>query len=320
MSNVVLLTNPINERARSRLAEEAEVRVASATDETSLIREVSQVHGLIVRAPISASVLAAGTSLRVVARHGVGLDYIPVAVATAMGIPVTFTPDANTESVAEHVVGMMIALAHNILQGDRAVRGADWERRHKLIGVDLANRTLGVIGFGRIGSRVGEICRQAFAMRILAYDPGVPEDRIRSAGAEPVSLDQLLSEGDFITVHCSLTEQSCGLIGQAAFSRMKRGAFFINAARGGIIDSAALCSAVKSGLVRSAALDVFSKEPPDTADPLLGMEQVLLTPHSAAHTEEALTRMGLDAVEDVLRILRGERPRYCANPEVFGQN
>lgn len=319
MPKVVLLTNAIHERASARLAEEVEVRVASATDEAALVREIEGVHGLIVRAPITATVLAAGTSLQVVARHGVGLDFIPVAAATTRGLPVTFTPDANTESVAEHVVGAMIALAHQFRQGDQAVRSGDWERRHKIIGIDLLKRTVGVIGFGRIGSRVGAICRQAFAMRILAYDPAVPEGELRAAGAEPVPLDRLLAEADFVTVHCPLTEKTRGLIGQEAFARMKPGAFFVNAARGGIVDGAALQAAIQRGQVRGAALDVFPKEPPDPADPLLGMAQVLLTPHSAAHTQEALMRMGLDAVEDVLRVLRGERPRYCANPEVFGR-
>lgn len=318
MSNIVLLTNRIHERAFKRLAEEAEVRVASGADEATLVREIQGIHGLIVRAPITPAVLHAGASLKVVARHGVGLDFIPVAVATARGIPVTFTPDANTESVAEHVVGAMIALAHHLLPGDRAVRSGDWERRHKLIGVDLFRRTLGVVGFGRIGSRVGEICRQAFSMRVLAYDPVVSEETMRATGAEPATLDVVLAEADFVTVHTPLNERTRGLIGQDAFARMKPGAYFINAARGGIADPVALQTALGSGRIRAAALDVFPKEPPDAADPILGMDQVLLTPHSAAHTEEAMMRMGMDAAEDVLRVLRGERPRYCANPEVLG--
>ncbi len=319
MSKVVLLTNRMHERASARLAQEVEVRVASGVDEATLVGEIQGIQGLIVRAPITPAVLNAGTALQVVARHGVGLDFIPVAVATARGIPVTFTPDANTESVAEHVVGAMIALAHHFLTGDRAVRTSDWERRHKLIGVDLLRRTVGVVGFGRIGSRVGEICRQAFSMRVLAYDPVVLAEAMRAHGAEPATLDNLLAEADFVTVHTPLNDQTRGLIGQDAFARMKRGAYFINAARGGIVDATALQAALGSGHLRAAALDVFPKEPPDPADLLLSMEQVLLTPHSAAHTEEAMMRMGMDAAEDVLRVLRGERPRYCANPEVLGQ-
>jgi D-3-phosphoglycerate dehydrogenase len=319
MSKIVLLTNRIHERAFNRLSEEAEVRIASGVDEATLVREVHGVHGLIVRALITPAVLNAASSLQVVARHGVGLDFIPVAVASTRGIPVTFTPDANTESVAEHVVGAMIALAHHFLAGDRAVRSGDWERRHKLIGVDLLKRTVGVVGFGRIGSRVGQICRQAFSMRVLAYDPIIPEEAIRDSGAEPVTLNKVLAEADFITVHTPLNDKTRGLIGQDAFARMKRGAYFINAARGGIVDPVALQSALNSGRIRAAALDVFSKEPPDPAEPLFSMEQILLTPHSAAHTEEAMMRMGMDAAEDVLRVLRGDRPRYCANPEVLGQ-
>jgi len=314
---VVLLTNPIHERARARLAEEVEVRIATTPDESSVMREIRGIHGLIVRAPISPAILAAGTSLQVVARHGAGLDFIPVGAATAKGIPVTFTPDANTESVAEHVVGAMIALAHRFVPGDRAVRSGNWERRHTLIGVDLAGRVVGVIGVGRIGSRVGTICRLAFAMRVLAYDPAVPDDRIRATGVDPVPLETLLAEADFVTVHCPLNEATRGLIGARAFALMKPGAYFINAARGGIVDPEALRAALMPGRLGGAALDVLAKEPPDPADPLLANESVLFTPHSAAHTEEAMLRMGLDAAEDVLRVLRGERPRHCANPEVL---
>jgi len=186
----------------------------------------------------------------------------------------------------------MIALAHHFLPGDRAVRSGDWERRHKLIGVDLLRRTVGVVGFGRIGSRVGEICRLAFSMRVLAYDPVVSEDAIRAAGAEPAPLNALLAEADFVTVHTPLNEKTRGLIDQTAFARMKPGAYFINAARGGIVDSVALEAALNSGRIRAAALDVFPKEPPDARDAVLAMEQTLLTPHSAAHTDEAMMRDG----------------------------
>ena len=317
MPQLVLLTNAVHPRALARLEEEVAVRVAPATDEGTLVREVATADALLVRAPITPAVLRAGVRLKIVARHGVGLDFIPVADATAQGIPVTYTPDANTESVAEHVVGAMIALAHHFPQGDHAVRSGNWERRHKLIGVDLKGRTLGIVGVGRIGSRVAEICHAAFGMRILGFDPGLPPETIRAHGAEPVDLAVLLSESEFMTVHCPLTNATKGLIGPQAFEQLRRGAYFINAARGPIVDSGALAAAIQSGQVRAAMLDVFAHEPPDPTDPLLRLEQVLLTPHSAAHTDEALMRMGLDAAEDILRVLRGEPPRYCVNPEVL---
>jgi D-3-phosphoglycerate dehydrogenase len=311
-SHLVLLTNAIHARARARLEEEATVRIAAATDEATLCREIESADALIVRAPITPAVLCAGGRLRVVARHGVGLDFIPVAAATARGIPVTYTPDANTESVAEHVVGGLIALAHNFPQGDRAVRSGRWELRHQLIGVDLKGRTIGIVGLGRIGSRVAEICRAAFQMRILAFDPVLEAEAIRPH-AEPVDLETLLGEAEFLTMHCPLTDATRGLIGAEQLAKARRGVYLINAARGPIVDGVALAAALASGQVRAAMLDVLATEPPDPADPLLGHERVLLTPHSAAHTEEALMRMGLDAAEDVLRVLRGERPRYCVN-------
>jgi D-3-phosphoglycerate dehydrogenase / 2-oxoglutarate reductase len=315
----VVLTNPVHPSAHARLAEEATVRVAAATDEVTLCREVASAEALIVRAPITPAVLRAGQRLKVVARHGVGLDFIPVAEATTLRIAVTYTPDANTESVAEHVVGGLIALAHRFAEGDRAVRSGDWHRRHELIGVDLRGRTLGIIGLGRIGARVADIARVAFAMRIVAHDPMLSADAMRALGAEPAPLDQLLREAEFITIHCPLTERTRGLIGAKEFARMRRGVYFANAARGPIVDRNALADALKSGQVRAAFLDVFVEEPPDASDPLLGLDRVLVTPHSAAHTEEAMTRMGLHAAEDVLRLLRGERPRYCVNEEVLAK-
>jgi D-3-phosphoglycerate dehydrogenase / 2-oxoglutarate reductase len=315
----VVLTNPVHPSAHARLAEEATVRVAAATDEVTLCREVAGADALIVRAPITPAVLRAGRRLKVVARHGVGLDFIPVADATALRIAVTYTPDANTESVAEHVIGGFIALAHRFAEADRAARSGHWHRRHDLIGVDLRGRTLGIIGLGRIGARVAEIARLAFAMRIMAHDPMLSADAIRALGAEPAPLDQLLSEAEFITVHCPLTEATKGLIDAGRFARMRRGVYFANAARGPIVDDRALADALRSGHVRAAFLDVFAAEPPEASDPLLGLDQVLITPHSAAHTEEAMTRMGVHAVEDVLRVLRGERPKYCVNEEVLAE-
>jgi D-3-phosphoglycerate dehydrogenase len=249
----------------------------------------------------------------VVARHGVGLDYIPVDVCTELGIPVTFTPDANTESVAEHVIGSMLSLAHRMAPADRAIRRGNWSWRDTNIGLDLFGRTLGIIGFGRIGSRVAEVASQAFRMQVLVHDPYLPANFSGAHGVARASLDELLIKSDFVTLHAPLTPETRHLLNSARIGSMKRGAFLINAARGGLVDTEALAKALSTRHLAGAALDVLEDEPPKSDNPLLGLENVLITPHSAALTEEAMSRMGMTAAEDIVRVLRGETAINVAN-------
>jgi D-3-phosphoglycerate dehydrogenase len=314
MKPLVLLTHTIHPDAMRRLAEEAEVQVATATDEASLCAQIAQASAVIVRTPLTPAVIRAGTQLKVVARHGVGLDYIPVATCTELGIPVVFTPNANTESVAEHAVGAMIALAHYFGPADRAVRGHAWARREGMIGLDLSGRTLGILGMGRIGTRVAEICRAAFNMRVLGYDPFLTSEAIGARGAAPAALNEVLEQSEFLTLHMPLSDLTRHILNADTFSHVRQGVFLINAARGGLLDTAALAEAMRAGRVRGAALDVLEDEPPLQDNPLLSIDNIIFTPHSAALTEEALLRMGMDASEDVLRVLRGEAPLNCANP------
>ncbi|MHB8773072.1 MAG: hydroxyacid dehydrogenase [Syntrophales bacterium] len=313
MKPIVLLTHAIHPAAMKRLSEEAEVRIADAYDEPSLCRAIEDVSGIIVRMPLSPAVIAAGKRLQVVARHGVGLDYIPVSTCTELGLPVIFTPNANTESVAEHVIGLLVGLAHYFGPADRAVRSQAWAKRENMIGVDLFRRCIGIIGIGRIGMRVATICRTAFDMRILAYDPYLTPETIRERGGEPMVFEDLLAQADFLTLHIPLDETTRHIIDSEALARVKHGVYLINAARGGLVDTKALAQAIKDGRIRGAALDVLEEEPPSQHNPLLELDNVILTPHSAALTEEAMLRMGMDSSEDVLRVLRGEVPINCAN-------
>lgn len=314
MKPLVFLTHAIHPNAMSRLAEEAKVHVATAVDETSLCEQIAQASAVIVRTPLTPAVIRAGTRLKVVARHGVGLDYIPVATCTELGIPVVFTPNANTESVAEHAVGAMIALAHHFGPADRAVRSHAWVRRDSMVGLDISGRTLGVLGMGRIGTRVTEICRTAFGMRVLGYDPFLTSEAILARGAVPEPLTQVLEQSEFLTLHMPLNESTYHILNADAFRHIRQGVCLINAARGGLVDTSALAEAMRAGRVRGAALDVLEVEPPLNDNPLLSIDNIIFTPHSAALTEEALLRMGMDASEDILRVLRGERPLNCANP------
>jgi D-3-phosphoglycerate dehydrogenase / 2-oxoglutarate reductase len=316
VGQVVLLTHSIDPEAVRLISSVAEVRILSQPDEAGLLREIAEADALLVRMPITAEAVRAGKRLRVVARHGVGLDYIPVDVCTELGIPVTFTPDANTESVAEHVIGSMIALAHRIGAADRAIRQGNWSWRDNNVSLDLFGRTLGVIGLGRIGSRVSAVAQQAFRMKVLVHDPYLPADFVGLLGVTRVDLDELLSRSDFVTIHVPLTPNTKHMLNSARIGSMKRGAFLINAARGGLVETEALAKALVDHHLAGAALDVLEDEPPRSDNPLLGLENVLITPHSAALTEEAMSRMGMTAAEDIVRVLRGQSAINLANRQI----
>ncbi|MEJ8838069.1 hydroxyacid dehydrogenase [Ramlibacter sp. AN1133] len=317
MRPVVLITHAIHKAAMARLQEEADARVLADPSAAGLLREIGSADALLVRMPIPAEAIRAGRRLRVVARHGVGLDYIPVDVCTELGIPVVFTPDANTESVAEHVVGTMIALAHQVARADRMVRAGRWGERDAIMGIDLRGRTIGIVGVGRIGARVAQICREGFGMQVLGYDPHLDGAAIEARGAQPRTLQALLAEADFVTLHTPSTPQTRHLIDAKAIAGMKRGAWLVNHARGALVDTEALTAALRSGHLSGAAVDVLEVEPPPATLELLQLDNVIVTPHSAALTDEAMRRMGCDAAEDVLRVLRNETPAACANRQVL---
>jgi D-3-phosphoglycerate dehydrogenase len=307
---VVLLYEPIHQKAVDLLAQRAEVRLAASLDEESLVQAVADVDGIIIRANgrVSRRIMEAAPRLKVVGRHGVGIDNIDRKAAAELGITVVNTPDANLESVAEQCVGMMLILAKRIVEADKALRAGDWDSRYRLTGIELYGKTLGVVGFGRIGQRVAEICR-AFAMPVLYYDViAYPEAEV-SLGAQRVSLEDLLAASDFVSVHVPLVPATQGLINEAALKRMKPTAYLINSARGPVVDQAALLRALQEGWIAGAGLDVFDPEPLPADSPILKLDNVAVTPHMAAHTDEALLRMALVA-EDILAVIEGRAPRY----------
>lgn len=313
MRPVVLLTHAIHPKATDLLSAAAEVRLLAKATQAELEREIVEADALLVRMPVSPACIRAGKRLRVVARHGVGLDYIPVDICSDLGIQVTFTPDANTESVAEHVIGAMIALAHGFTPADRAVRRHQWAWRDGFVGRDLFGRTLGIVGMGRIGTRVAEIAAGAFKMQVLAHDPFLTAEATAARSAEAASLEDLLSQSEFITLHLPLTRETRHLLDFRRIAAIRKGAYLINAARGGLVETNALAEALASGAVAAAAFDVFETEPPEKSNPLLALDNVLFTPHSAALTEEAMFRMGMTAAEDIVRVLIGDAPLHPAN-------
>jgi D-3-phosphoglycerate dehydrogenase len=313
---VVLLYEPIHTKAVELLEQHAQVRMAASLEEEALLQLVTDVEGIVIRAngKVTRRLMEAAPRLKVVARHGTGVEAIDRQAAAELGIAVVNTPEANVESVAEQCVAMMINLAKRIVLADKVLRGGDWSARYRLTGVELFGKTLGVIGIGRIGYRVAEICRMGFNMPILYYDL-IPNSTAESSlGAAQVELDELLARSDFISLHLPLVPATHGLIGSAALRKMKPGAYLINSSRGSVIDQNALIEALQQGWIAGAGLDVFDPEPLPADSPLLKLDNVVVTPHMAAHTDEALLRMAF-VVEDVIAVFEGRQPKNPVSPE-----
>ena len=282
---------------------ELEVDVTGSLDERALVARLADYEGLIVRSAtkVTRAAIAAATKLEVIGRAGAGVDTIDVEAATERGIIVMNTPGGNTTAVAEHTMALLLALARRVSVADAALKAGRWEK-NRLQGIELLGKTLGILGLGRIGS---EVARRAlgFRMQVLAYDPYLTREAAERLGVSSVELDELLVRSDFITIHTPLTGDTRHLIGEAELARMKPGVRLINCARGGIIDEVALVRALESGHVGGAGIDVFEKEPPPADHPLLRFEQVVLTPHLGAATDEAQSAVALaiaDQVADVL--------------------
>jgi D-3-phosphoglycerate dehydrogenase len=263
------------------------------------------------------AVFSRARRLRLLTRVGIGVDNVDVAAATAYGIPVANTPDGPTESTAEHTWALILALSKRIYRADRLVQRNGWTRSPELMGMELAGKTLGVVGLGRIGSRVAQIGR-AFGLSVLAYDPAMPWERARTVGAILAeNLEAVLRQSDIVTLHAPARADTVGLIGEAQFAQMKRGVYFVNCARGALVDEAALLAALRSGQVAAAALDVLAQEPPPADHPLFGLDHVIITPHIGSFTEEGVRKMLINAIEQTLCGLRGERPTNLINPETW---
>jgi D-3-phosphoglycerate dehydrogenase / 2-oxoglutarate reductase len=312
---VVLLYEPIHEQALGWLKQRAEVRLATSLNEDDLIGQVSDVEGIIIRANgrVSRRLMKAAPRLKVVGRHGVGVEAIDRHAAAEMGIRVVNTPESNVESVAEQVLGMMISLAKRLRQADQAIRAGDWNARHRLIGVELYAKHLGLVGFGRIGQRTAQMCHAALDMPVRYYDVAAYPEMEASLGARRVSLDEVLRDSDVVSVHVPLVADTRGLIDASALRKMKSTAFLLNTSRGPVVDQAALVVALKEGWIAGAGLDVSDPEPLPADHPLLGLENVILSPHMAAHTDEAMLRMAMVA-EDVMAVIEGRPVRWPVEP------
>jgi len=305
----ILVSDGLSEDGLAMLRTAGDVTANPKISSTELLAVLPDYHALIVRSrtKVTAQVVEAGTNLRVIGRAGVGVDNIDVAAAVARGITVVNSPLAASVAVAEHTIGLMLALAHKIVAADASMKQGKWDKS-AFMGGELSGKTVGLLGIGRIGAIVAGRA-VAFGMAVLAYDPFLTSAQIRERHAEPASLDDVLSRSDYISLHLPLTGESKGLIGAEQLAKMKKGARLVCAARGGVIDEEALRAALDSGHLAGAALDVFASEPPPPGS-IAMHPNVIATPHIGAQTVEAQTRAGIAIAEEVIAVLAGQQPRW----------
>jgi D-3-phosphoglycerate dehydrogenase len=285
-------------------------------NEKELLRIIGEIDGIVVGTDkITRQIIESGSNLKIIAKHGVGLDNIDLKAATENDVVVTYVPHANAESVADLTIGLILSIARRIPMAHFSTKQGKWEAP-KFLGTEVYGKTLGIIGLGEIGYRVAKRA-MGFNMRILAYDPYVSQERANEVSARLVDIETVLKEADFVTLHAQLTDKTRGMIGKRELSLMKKTAYLINTARGALVDEKALYEALKNKEIAGAALDVYSEEPPSEGFPFFKLDNIIVTPHIAAYTIEAMIRMDYTVAEDIARFFRGEKPLYIANPEVL---
>jgi D-3-phosphoglycerate dehydrogenase len=321
----VLVTDNLSQRGVEILkqTEGVEVEVRSKISPDELLQIIGNFHGLVIRSAtkVTEAILEAGKNLKVVGRAGIGVDNVDVPAASARGVLVMNTPGGNTITTAEHAISLLLALARRIPQATASMKAGKWEK-DKLMGVELYQKTLGILGMGRIGS---EVARRAkgLMMEVIAYDPFISEEVAQEMGVQLVDLDRLFAESDFITIHTPLTKETQDLINETTLARMKDGVRIINSARGGIVDEEALYQALKSGKVAGAALDVFEKEPLNES-PLLELDNFICTPHLGASTAEAQENVAIAIARQMVDYLKRGVIRNAVNapslePEILSK-
>jgi D-3-phosphoglycerate dehydrogenase len=286
-----------------------------ALTEDELAKHSLSITALVLGAdPCTRKVIDASKDLKVIAKHGAGYDNVDLKSATSRGIPVTYVPALNADSVADFAMGLLIALARRILAANLSTKSGEW-RGSMFVGNELNGKILGIIGLGEIGSRVARRAL-SFGMKVMYFDVRRRQD-LEVEGVSYTDLDDLLSNSDFISLHTSLTRETIGILGRSKLEKVKPGAYLVNTARGALIDQSEVARALKERRLAGAALDVFEHEPPEPNNPLIKLDNVICTPHIAAYTNEALRKIDVTLARDVVRVLSGAKPIYCANPAVF---
>ena len=316
----VLLYESMHPEGIKLLEEKCDVVYADSFEEENLMRQGRDVDAIIVRAngSVTKALMDSASRLRVIGRHGVGLENIDLLAAKEHGIEVVYTPAANAESVAEHFVALALMLAKKLRLGDMALRAGNWKARYELLGREIYGKVLGIVGFGRIGKQTARICRKGFGMSVLYYDVVSFPEAEKELDAKRVDLKQIFREGDFISINLPLLPQTRGMINADLLKLMKTTAFLINMARGPLWNEGDVARALKENWIAGAGSDVFEVEPSPPGNPLFEMDNFVGTPHMAAHTEESMTRMSMVS-RDILAVLEGRKPEYPVPEEIYMQ-
>jgi len=315
---LILVTEPIADNGLRLLSTFGEVLTPWSEGRSFSDDDLHEASALIVRlVPVTASLIEKAGKLKVIGRHGAGLDTIDLSAATQKRIPVVYTPLANANAVAEHTLHLILSLSRHTVAGDQAVRQARFELRDALLGFELRNKTLGIVGLGAIGLRVAEIGYHGFGMKIVAYDPYAELSNSHRFVEVVRSLRQLLESSDVVSLHAPLTPGTRHMINAESLAWMRQSALLINTSRGGVIDAIALAEALANGKLAGAALDVFEREPLPLDHPLQSVPSVLFSPHLAGSTREAREAMAELVARQVVQVLRGELPTHLANPQVL---
>jgi len=320
----ILLPEPIEAEAKA-LLEASGARIVEAPDKSpaTVAGLMPEADAIVLRTGIkmSAELLARGERLKTVSRTGAGFDNVDVAAATGRGVIVSSSLGANTSTVAEHATALMFALYKRLPTLDAETRKGNFKIRYAYLPRDMRGKTLGVIGFGRIGSEIARACHDSFGMRIVSHDEYLPASAKDSYASwvEFTGLDDLCARSDIVTIHVPLTEGTRNLIDAARLATMKSDAVIVNTSRGGIIDERALAEALNAGKLGGAGLDVFEDEPPKEGNPLFACKNAILTPHAAALTQECVVRMAILGAQRVIDLMHGYLPDNVANPEVLKQ-
>ncbi len=312
----VLCTLAMDPAGVDIVAPVATISVAPDTSADTLRRVVADADVLVVRNQLPGDIFEQPNRLLGVVRHGVGVDLIPVDSATAQGIPVANVPGSNSQAVVEYCLGAFLLLARRFHAMDQTLRGKGWNEARALSNatVELAGKTAGIVGLGNIGAVLARACKDGLGMRVLGYQPAralIPDF------VEAVDLDTLIETSDFISLNCPLTPETRHLINKRRLRAMKPGTVLVNASRGAVVDDAALAHALSENWIAGAALDVYAEQPLRRDHPLLGLDNVVLTPHAAALTRESSAKMGIGAARQVVQLLKGQRPDHLVNPEVW---
>ena len=312
----VLYTYPAKQQGMDMVREVATIKILrdqypppTPITEDELLKEIADVDAVVnVRSiPMDRKFIEAAKNLKIIARHGLGYETVDVEAASERNIVVTRATAQGPYPVAEFTIGLLLALSKKYIPAHASIKSGKWESL-KFKGSEARAKTLGIIGLGAIGSTVARMATLGLQMNVIAYDPYVSEEKAREVGAKLVELPNLLRESDYISVHAAVTKESKGLLGKKEFDLMKKGVFVINCARGEMLDEKAFCEALSSGKVAGAALDVLTEEPPARDNPILGLENVILTPHAAGVTDESLERMSISIAENIANIAQGRLP------------